>query len=245
MSIATDVRAYADLAMEQGKAAVNQAGNAVSTANKRLTADAGKPVLAALGAADLVARRLGKRAETLGKRVESLPELPAAAAGNLAKAQESGKALLDRAQEDALARLTELRERLDASLATARSLPSLPEATSGYLAQAREAYDKLTARGETRWVELRKDPRVNRLLGDLKETVEAAEAFGDRVGETVTDSARIVEGTPKPRKAPAAASKSTPARTGTARTSTARTSTARKATAAKSGTARKAPAKKA
>src|SRR5919107_3954816 len=66
MSIATDVRAYADLALEQGKNVLSQAGAAVSTANKRLAADAPKPVLAALGVADLVATTVAKQADLLG-----------------------------------------------------------------------------------------------------------------------------------------------------------------------------------
>jgi hypothetical protein len=184
MSIATDVRAYADLALEQGKAVLNQAGTAAGNANKRLAADAGKPVLVTLGAADLLAETvgkqveaLGKQAEHLGRRMESLPELPAAAAGNVVKAQESGKALLDRAQGDALARLSELRGRLDAGLETARSsLPNLPEIAAGNLDNARQAYDMLTARGQARLADLRKDPRVGKLLGDLTEAAAALNA---------------------------------------------------------------------
>src|SRR5438094_282261 len=133
MSIATDVRAYADLALEQGRSALSQAGTTLTHANKRLAADAPKPVLAALGVADMVAETLSKQAETLskragafGKRVESLPAtLPAAAAGNVAKAQENGKALLTRTQDEALTRITELRERLDTGVDTVRALPVL------------------------------------------------------------------------------------------------------------------------
>jgi hypothetical protein len=269
MSIATDVRAYADLALEQGKAALNQAGSAAGLANKRLTADAGKPVLVALGAADLIAETLGKqtealgkRAENLGKRVESLPELPAAAAGNLAKAQEGGKALLDRAQDDAMARMSELRERLDAGLETLRSLPSLPEiaagTTIGYLDNARRTYDKLTARGEARLADLRKDPRVGRLLGDLDQATaalnariapvvrsvrtEVAEEL-DSAAENLDSAAEAVRdadlGEPtaaRPRRA-----RTTAATSGSNHTAKPR---ARKAPAAKSGTARKSTAAK-
>lgn len=145
MSIATDVRAYADLALEQGKLVLSQAGAAVSTANKRLAADAPKPVLAALGVADMVAETVTKRAESVGKRVETLP---ADAAGNAVKVQETGKALISKTQDDALTRLNE----------------------------AKQVYGKLTARGEAKLAELRNDPRVTRLLGDLDEVSTAVQA---------------------------------------------------------------------
>jgi hypothetical protein len=269
MSIATDVRAYADLALEQGKAALSQA-------NKRLATDAPKPVLAALGAADLLAEALGKQAEALGrqaesfgKRVESLPELPAAAAGNLAKAQESGKTLLDRAQDDALARLGELRERLDASLESVRSLPSLPViaagTTSGYLDNARQVFGGLTARGEARLADLRKDPRVTRLLGDLDGTASALNAriapvLGSVRSELASDLDSAAEaikdsegGSAKPRARKAPAAKSTSARPAratsgtTARAKAGTTARAKAGTTAptKSGTTRRTAAKKA
>jgi hypothetical protein len=145
MSIATDVRAYADLALEQGRLVLSQAGAAVSTANKRLAADAPKPVFAALGVADIVAETVTKRAGTVGKRVETLP---ADAAGNVVKVQETGKALISKTQDDALARLNE----------------------------AKQVYGKLTARGEAKLTELRNDPRVTRLLGDLDEVSTAVQA---------------------------------------------------------------------
>ena len=88
MSIATDVRAYADAALEQGKTALTQATNTVNTVNKRVAADAPKPAFAALGAADLVA-------ETVTKRVEGLP---AEAAANVTKVQETSKAAIAKAQ---------------------------------------------------------------------------------------------------------------------------------------------------
>ena len=194
MSIATDVRAYADLALEQGKSALSQAGAVVNNANKRLAADAPKPVLAALGVADMVveslskrAEDLSKRAETVGKRVESLP---AEAAGNVAKAQESGKALLSRTQDDALARITELRDLLDTGVGSVKALPTLSvvaaSTTTVYLSNARHVFDKLTARGEARLAELRNDPRVTRVLGDLD---EASAAIGARLAP-VLGSAR-------------------------------------------------------
>jgi hypothetical protein len=152
MSIATDLRAYADLALEQGKAVLNQAGAAVTTANKRLAADAPKPVFVALGVADLVAETVTKRAETVTRRVETVGKrvetLPADAADNVVKVQETGKALISKTQDDALARLSD----------------------------AKQVYGKLTARGEARLTELRNDPRVTRLLGDLDEVSTAVQA---------------------------------------------------------------------
>ena len=69
MSIVTDVRSYADAALEQGKTAFTQASTAVSGAIDDLPAlrpaTASEPVLAALGAADLVASSVTKRVETL------------------------------------------------------------------------------------------------------------------------------------------------------------------------------------
>jgi hypothetical protein len=184
MSIATDVRAYADMALEQGKSALSQAGAVVNNANKRLAADAPKPVLAALGVADLVAENLSrraedlsKRAETVGKRVESLP---AEAADNVAKAQESGKALLSRTQDDALARITELRDLLDTGVGSVKALPTLSvvaaSTTTVYLSNAKHAFQVLTARGEARLAELRNDPRVSRLRSDLDEASAAVQA---------------------------------------------------------------------
>ncbi|HEX8768080.1 MAG TPA: hypothetical protein VF714_06895, partial [Jatrophihabitans sp.] len=166
MSIATDVRAYADLALEQGKNVLSQAGAAVSTANKRLAADAPKPVLAALGVADLVAATVTKQADLLGKRVETLP---ADAADNVAKMQDTGKSLISKTQDDAFARITELRSRLETGVDSVRALPMLSvtaaSTTTVYLSNAKHVFGKLTARGEARLAELRNDPRVTRVLG--------------------------------------------------------------------------------
>ena len=177
MSIATDVRAYADLALGQGKNVLSQAGAAVSTANERLAADAPKTVFAALGVADLVAETLTKQAELLGKRVETLP---AGTAQNVARAQETGKSLISKTQDDALARITELRDRLDTGVDAVRALPALSvtaaSVTTVYLSNARQVFGQLAARGEARLAELRNDPRVTRVLGDLDEASSALQA---------------------------------------------------------------------
>jgi heparin binding hemagglutinin HbhA len=63
MPIATDVRAYADAALKQGKTALSQASTAVNTATERaveLVEDAPKPVFAFLGAADLAVETVAK-----------------------------------------------------------------------------------------------------------------------------------------------------------------------------------------
>jgi len=69
MAIATQVRAYADAALRQGKTALNQTSTAVNTATDHvveLVEDAPRPAFAVLGAADLaietIAKRLPKRA---------------------------------------------------------------------------------------------------------------------------------------------------------------------------------------
>ena len=258
MSIATDVRAYADLALEQGKNVLNQAGAVMSTANKRLAADAPKPVFAALGVADLVAEAVTRQAEMLGKRVEALP---ADAAENAAKVQDTGKSLISRTQDDALARISELRERLDTGVDSVKALPSLSivAASTGtvYLSNARHALARLTARGEARAAELRNDPRVTRVLADLDEASTAiqsrlAPVLGSVRSEVVPylDSAvdAIKEadlGEPaqpaRPRRSSAAS--------GTRRVSSKSTSTGRGAKSASDGpaktAARKAPASKA
>ncbi|HEY0167444.1 MAG TPA: hypothetical protein VGB75_10420 [Jatrophihabitans sp.] len=257
MSIVTDARAYADLALEQGKSALSQAGAVVNNANKRLTADAPKPVLAALGAADMVAETLTKRAETVGKRVESLPS---DAVDNVAKAQETGKALLSRTQDDALARITDMRERLDAGLGSVRALPALSAVAvtgaNAYLDNAKQAFGMLTARGEAKLADLRKDPRVTKLRDELDGASSAiqsrlAPALGSVRSEVVPylDSAfdAIKDAdlgepatTPRAGRKPAA-------RRGAAngRSAASASSPARKSTAAKRSAAGKAPASKA
>src|SRR3954451_4945005 len=109
MSITTDARTYADSAVAQGKSALahagtalGQAGVALGVVTRRLLAEAPKPVYAALGAADLVAASVTKRAE----------ELPADAAQGVNRAQQGGQALISRAQSEAPSRLSELRGRI-------------------------------------------------------------------------------------------------------------------------------------
>lgn len=274
MSIATDVRAYADLALEQGKSALSQAGAVVNNANKRLAADAPKPVLAALGAADMVAETLSKRAETVGKRVEALP---ADAVDNVAKAQETGKALLSRTQDDALARITDMRELVDAGLGSVRALPALSAVAvtgaNAYLDNAKQAFGMLTARGEAKLADLRKDPRVTKVRSELDGASSAiqarlAPALGSVRSEVVPylDSAfdAIKDADlGEPAATPRAGRKTSARRGANGRSATAATAPARKSTAAKrsaagsraksttssvdkaAGTAGRAPAKKA
>jgi hypothetical protein len=64
MPIATEVRAYADAAVKQGKTVLSQATVAVNTATGRaveLAEDAPKPAFAVLGAADLAIETVAKR----------------------------------------------------------------------------------------------------------------------------------------------------------------------------------------
>jgi hypothetical protein len=229
MSITTDVRSYADTALSQGKAALNSAGNAAVLVNKRLVADAPKPAYAALGAADLVATAVTRRVESL----------PTDAVSNVGRVQQTGRGLIVRTQNDALARLTELRGSIGALPTVARTT------TEAYLSTAKDLYGKLTARGEAKAAELRKDPRVGRLLGQANEVAESVQGAVAPVVKSAFDS---VESTPvrktarkAPTRKPAAAK--APARKATATKAPARKATATKAPARKA-TARKAPASK-
>jgi len=225
MSIATDVRAYADAALEQGKTALTQATATVTTVNKRLVEDAPKPAFAALGAADLVA-------ETVTKRVEALP---AEAVANVSKVQESSKAAIAKAQADAIAKVAELRGKFDARVEAAKGLRSVDvqakakDAAEGYVAIAKNLYASLTERGEAKAAELRKDPRLVKFLGEFSDAADTVTGKVESVVETVKSASPV--GKPAARK-PAA------------RKAPAAKATAAKAPASKPA-ARKAPAKKA
>lgn len=194
-----DARSYADSAVAQGRSALahagtalGQAGIALGAVNRRLLAEAPKPVYAALGAADLVTVSLTKRAE----------ELPADAAAGLSKAQHTGQSLIARAQDEATSRLGQAATRLDDlrdRLATGRqAVTTLPgsarEAGTDYLSAAKSAresylqvakgvYASLTDRGEARASELRKNPRLAKLLGQVNGTA-------DEVRQTVAPLAK-------------------------------------------------------
>ncbi|MDQ2837413.1 MAG: hypothetical protein M3Y42_13230 [Actinomycetota bacterium] len=231
MSIATDVRSYADTALAQGKVALSQAGTAVASANKRLVTDAPKPAYAALGAADLVAA-------TVTKRVESLP---AEAVGNVSKAQQTSRTLITRTQDDALARFTDLRDRLDAGLGAVSALPVIAKnTTEAYFSTAKDLYGKLTARGEAKASELRKDPRVGKLLGQVNETVGTVQGAVSPVVKSAFDTVQSVNPIDaKPvRKAPTA-------RTAPRKSTPAKRVAAAKSTATKSAPAKSAPTKRA
>jgi len=233
MSITTEARSYADLAVTQGKtvlaqatSALNQAGSALSNANRRLRTDAPKPAYAALGAADLLAATVTKRLE----------DLPVDAAQGVTKAQQTGQTLLTRAQAEANARLTELRERLESSRETAAALPGTAKSAGEgyltvaksvgetYLVAAKDVYGSLTERGaaraaelkdDPRVVKLRQDPRLSRLLnqlGAVAEDIEGVPAATKSAFDAVAEAAEA-DGKPAARKAPArkAAAKKAPA----------------------------------
>ncbi|HEX4728615.1 MAG TPA: hypothetical protein VH298_12505, partial [Jatrophihabitans sp.] len=225
MSITTDVRSYADIALSQGKAALSSAGTAAVLVNKRLVADAPKPAYAALGAADLVATAVTRRVESL----------PTDAVSNVGRVQQTGRVLMVRTQNDALARLTELRGRLDSGLSSIGALPTVARSTTeAYLSTAKDLYGKLTARGEAKAAELRKDPRVSRLLGQAGEVAESVQGVAGSVQSTVSP---VV-------KSAFDAVESTPARRTTTHRTTARKTTARKAPVSKAPVS-KAPVSKA
>ncbi|HEY2041781.1 MAG TPA: hypothetical protein VGH11_03820 [Jatrophihabitans sp.] len=242
MPINTDVRSYADTALEQGKTVLTHAGAIVTTANKRLSSDAAKPAYAALGAADFVAA-------TITKRIEALP---ADAAANFAKVQETSKARITRAQGEAIARIGTLRGKVDARIDEAKSLRDIDVPSTavqigeGYLSIAKTLYDSFTTRGEAKASELRKDPRVAKLLGEISDVANTVESTISPVIDSVVQRVESTTAAVKPaRKAQAAKStaRKAPAKKATAAKSTAAKSTATRSTATKS--ARKSPAKKA
>jgi heparin binding hemagglutinin HbhA len=213
MSIATDVRAYADAALEQGKTALTQATATVNTVNKRVVADAPKPAFAALGAADLVA-------ETVTKRVEGLP---AEAAANVTKVQETSKAAIAKAQADTLAKVAELRAKFDARVESAKGLRTFDVqaaakgAAEGYVTTAKNLYGALVERGEAKAAELRKDPRLAKLLGEVTGAAETVTAQVENVVESVVETVKSANpaarkpAAPKPAAAKAPAAKATKA----------------------------------
>jgi hypothetical protein len=239
MSIATDVRSYADIALSQGKAALSTAGTAAVLVNKRLVADAPKPAYAALGAADLVATAVTRRVESL----------PTDAVSNVGRVQQTGRVLMVRTQNDALARLTELRGRLDSGIETIGALPTVARSTTdAYLSTAKDLYGKLTARGEAKAAELRKDPRVSRLLGQASEVAESVQGVAGSVQSTVSPVVKSAFDAVEPTPARKAATRKPAVRKASAAKPAAAKATAAKATAAKAParktTARKAPASK-
>lgn len=239
MAIATDARTYADSAVAQGKSALahagtalGQAGIALGAVNRRLLADAPKPVYAALGAADLVAASVTKRAE----------ELPADAANGVSKAQQTGQALITRAQTEAATRIGELRGRIAAGRQVAGTLPGTAEnyltvakATGeSYLQAAKGVYATLTERGAARAAELANTARVAGLLGQAGETAgevrDAVTPLAKSAFDAVTTPAdtepTVAElSTPRKSAAPRKPSQGTPA---------AKKATARKSSASKS-----------
>lgn len=227
MSYNTDVRDYADAALNQGKAAIGQgrvaveqagaaaglaaeqastiAAGVIGAAAKRFNstiklrrADVTEPAYAAVGAADLVA-------ETLTQRLEALP---AEVLSNLIKVSEAGRARLTQAQVEAVARVVELRARFDAGLASAKDLRSADlSATAkgvseGYLALAKNLFDTLASRGEARVGELRNEPRVTRLLDDVTEATGTVEARVRPIVNAVEARVRPVAGTVEARVSP-------------------------------------------
>jgi hypothetical protein len=216
-----DARTYADSAVAQGKSALahagtalGQAGVALGVVNRRLLAEAPKPVYAALGAADLVASSVTKRAE----------ELPTEAVQGVSKAQQTGQALISRAQSEAGTRLGELRERIAASRQTASTLPGTARvAGETYLQAAKGIYASLTDRGEARAAELRQNPRVAKLLGQAGETAgevrdtvaPLAKSAFDAVAEPTDTGPTVAELPAKPASRRSTASKTTAGKTTT------------------------------
>jgi hypothetical protein len=274
MSIASDVRSYADAAQELGKSVLNQATAAVSTTNKRLvsdlpsslrTAPVAAPAYAAVGAADLVAASVTKRAASVTKRAETVTkraeELPSEAVAGLNKASETSRARVSKAQDEALSRIHELRTRFESSVDSAKELRPVDlqakakATTDGYLAVVKNLFETLTARGESVVTDLRRDPRLAKFLGEVNSAAEAVQhtvrqtetklgraqgKFDHALNETVSS----VESTTADVKLPPAR-KQTPRKAAAAPAKTTRPSSAAGTTTARKTTAGKAPAKKA
>ena len=253
MSIATDARTYADSAVAQGKSALTHAGTALGQAgialgavNRRLLAEAPKPVFAALGAADLVAASVTRRAE----------ELPTDAAQGVTRAQQGSQALIARAQSEAANRLGELRGRIASGRQVVTTLPdtarttgenyltAAKSASEAYLQAAKGVYTTLTDRGEARAAELTKNSRAAKLLGQVGETADdvrdavapVAKSAFDAVSQPVDTEPTVAElGKPAARRKPATARK--PAARRTTPSKTAGKTPAKKAAAGKSAKA--------
>jgi hypothetical protein len=249
MSLATDARTYADSAVAQGKSALTHAGTALGQAgialgavNRRLLAEAPKPVYAALGAADLVAASVTKRAE----------ELPADAAQGVNRAQQGGQALISRAQSEAASRLGELRGRIVSGRQVVTTLPdtarttgetyltAAKSASEAYLQAAKGVYATLTDRGETRAAELKKNSRVAKLLGQAGETAEdvrdtlapVAKSAFDAVSQPVGTEPTVAElGKPTSARKPAGARKPAARKTTAAKTPAKKAATGKSAKA--------------
>ena len=239
MSIANDVRAYADLAVEQSKIALHQAKATAGTVNKRLAEDATKPALAAIGAADLAA-------ESLRKRLENAPSL----VSNVGKGPESGRAALSKAvakaQSDALAMVVDVRKKLDNGL----DADQAKELADEYLNLAKNVFQSLVGRGEAKVTELRKDPRLAKFLGELADFGDSIDdGIGDVIEQASKAGKKVVSGFDAVAvKAPArpartrAASKVTPTKATSAKATSAKATSAR-ATAVKTPPVKTAPVK--
>ena len=204
MSIATDARNYADLAVTQGKTALTQASQLVAAANRRLVADAPKPAYAALGAADLVAAAVTKRVE----------DLPVDAVNGVSKAQQTSQTLISKAQTEATTKLAELRSRVEDGIDIVSSLPTTAKNTGenylsaavaagqGYLTVAKGVLASLTDRGETKAAQLQDDPRVAKLFGQLADAGDAVAPAAKSAFDDVTTPATPARKAPA-RRAPA------------------------------------------
>jgi len=233
MSIANDVRAYADLAVEQSKIALHQAKATAGTVNKRLAEDATKPALAAIGAADLAA-------ESLRKRLENAPSL----VSNVGKAPESGRAALSKAvakaQSDALAMVVDVRKKLDNGL----DADQAKELADEYLNLAKNVFQSLVGRGEAKVTELRKDPRLAKFLGELADFGDSIDdGIGDVIEQASKAGKKVVSGFDAVADTVAVKAPARPARTRAASKVTPTKATSAKATSAKATSAKATSAK--
>lgn len=243
MSLATDVRSYADQALEQSRTALTQAQAALVDAPKRLAETAPKPAYAAVGAADAVT-------EAISKHIETLPA--------------DSKAKVSKAQTELVAKVTDLRTKFDTRVESAKGLKDIDfqakakgkakETATSYKASLESyktnvlaKYDVFVARGEAKVAELRQNPRVVKLVDDVEDVVETAQAkvkpvvdqvearvkpvVSPYVGQVVSTVKSVA---PKSAAKPVAVKKATPVKTAApAKKAAAKKAPARKATATK------------
>lgn len=181
MSLATDVRSYADQALEQSRTALTQAQAALADAPKRIVEEAPKPAYAAVGAYDVVT-------EILTKRVETIPA--------------DTKAYVSKTQSDLVAKVSDLRARLESQLESAKSVDlqakakdataSYKSSLESYRTTVTEKYEDLVSRGEAKVAQLRKNPRLVKLVDDVEDVVETAQAKAKPVFEQVEAAVKPV-----------------------------------------------------
>ncbi len=262
MSLATDVRTYAEIALEQGKHFVDQAqgrltnvrgeardyASAAAEDAKHFAGSfaelARKQAFAVIGASDAAVAAVTKRVEELPNEARANTEKVVGTANrSIAKAGNSVGSVQERAQAFAANAK---------GLDPADGVKVAKTTVEGVLFQAKATFDALAQRGERLTAQLSRDPRVGRVVKLVDRTEdEVLAAAAKPARKRSAQKAQATKATARRSAAAKAAAKKpatkrTPAKASarTARSTSARTGAARKSTAAKTS-ARKAPAKRA